>query len=493
MLAPAMLRSQTLALLAALVLAAPARPAWAQVASPSDVAPDTTVRRPTVATVRLDTVALAAFVRAQVRRSRLPGVALAVVQEGRVVYTLAVGGRTRAGAPLTPDTPVPIGSTSKSFTALAIVQLAEAGRLDLDAPATRYLPELRFGDRFDAPTVRQLLHHTSGFREGQGLATLPDPFTWAEAPFARLARACAPGTCYDYCNLNYTLLGLIIEAVSGQPYADYVAAHLAAPLGLTHTSATRAAALAPETAQGHRFWYLWTAPAGERGYATASVPAGFIVASARDLGALVAAQVDTAALRRLGVGAAALEAMRHPATGGEGYGMGWRSVRLADGSRQVQHTGLISTSGSAMAYAPERGYGVAVVVPANSLSGPSDIARGALAVLRGEHPVARRPGEVWWRAAALFGTLGGVYSTARAGVAWHQAGHPLTPRTDARALGKLAWDVAVPTALVVGLPIALDTPLHMMLHAQPDLGYALVGGAALGIATGLLRVLTPRR
>ncbi len=108
--------------------------------------------------------AVDACLAAQVRADRTPGLAVGIVQNGEVVHTAGFGFADRAGAPVTPQTPFVIGSISKGFTALAVLQLAEAGRLDLDAPVQTYLPWFTLADPQAAAriTLRHLLNQNSG-------------------------------------------------------------------------------------------------------------------------------------------------------------------------------------------------------------------------------------------------------------------------------------------------------------------------------------------
>jgi len=111
----------------------------------------------------LDVAAVDAFVAAQMRAQGVPGLGLAVVRAGQVVYAQGYG-RTGDGASVTPRTRFLVASLSKSFTGLAVLQLAQQGRLDLDAPVRRYLPGFTVADPEVAGriTVRQLLNHRSG-------------------------------------------------------------------------------------------------------------------------------------------------------------------------------------------------------------------------------------------------------------------------------------------------------------------------------------------
>ena len=137
---------------------------------------------------------------------------------------------------MTPQTPMFIGSQSKSFTALAVVQLAEEGKLDLNALVRIYIPWFRVADGAASGriTVNHLLHHTSGLSESGIRRVLPSDATTEEAVRSLSpARLTAPvGTKHQYFNVGYDVLTAIIETVSGQRYADYVQSHVFERLGM---------------------------------------------------------------------------------------------------------------------------------------------------------------------------------------------------------------------------------------------------------------------
>ncbi|MES1248035.1 MAG: serine hydrolase domain-containing protein, partial [Actinomycetota bacterium] len=160
---------------------------------------------------------------------RLPSIAAAVVRDGEVVWETAVGDGATAGAQYR------LGSITKTFTAAAIMQLRDAGKLDLE-------------DRLDvhvegaahAPTLRRLLSHTSGLqRETHDDAWLNQRFADVDELLSTLDRAervLPPGQRFHYSNLAFALLGVVVERVSGLPYRDYVEQRLLQPVGLTRTS-----------------------------------------------------------------------------------------------------------------------------------------------------------------------------------------------------------------------------------------------------------------
>src|SRR5581483_6067794 len=139
-----------------------------------------------------------------------------------------------------PQTPFFVGSITKSFTALAVMQLAQAGKVALDAPVQHYLSWFRVADPQASAqmTVRQLLNQTSGLSTSSGWTPLAD---LDQSPGAgeRQVRALATlqlthpiGSAFEYSNMNYNLLGLIVEAASGESYATYIQKHIFRPLDM---------------------------------------------------------------------------------------------------------------------------------------------------------------------------------------------------------------------------------------------------------------------
>ena len=171
-----------------------------------------------------------------------PGCSVGVIQEGRLIGSEGYGmANLDHGIPNGPSTVFRIASVSKQVTAGTIALLALRGDLDLDAPVRQYLPD--FPDYPDPPTVRHLVHHTSGIRDYVGLLQLAgnrdeDFFTDPEI-IAAINRQrelnFRPGDEYRYSNAGYFLLGRIVAAVSGQSLREFANAHFFAPLGMTHT------------------------------------------------------------------------------------------------------------------------------------------------------------------------------------------------------------------------------------------------------------------
>jgi CubicO group peptidase (beta-lactamase class C family) len=168
-----------------------------------------------------------------------PGCSAAVGEDGKVVWAEGFGlANVETGAPITPETVFDIASTSKQFTATAILLLAQEGKLDLDAPVRRYLPQL--ASWADRVTLRQMMHHESGIPEFIGLLearglSISTPTTQEDAIAALEAVQdlnFEPGTQFAYTNSNYILLSQVVEAVTGRTLTAYLRDTIFEPLGL---------------------------------------------------------------------------------------------------------------------------------------------------------------------------------------------------------------------------------------------------------------------
>src|ERR1700722_18190869 len=163
-----------------------------------------------------------------------PSASIAIVQDGRLAYVKAYGAaHLKPGVPSTPATRYAIDSISKQFTAVALLLLAEQGRLSLDDPIAKWFPELRAAA---AVTLRQLLTHTSGIRDfwPQDFLTpeMTRPTTtaaiideWVQRPLDF-----APGTDWQYSNTGYVLAGAVVEKVAGETLFEFLSHHVFAPL-----------------------------------------------------------------------------------------------------------------------------------------------------------------------------------------------------------------------------------------------------------------------
>jgi CubicO group peptidase (beta-lactamase class C family) len=202
---------------------------------------------------------LSAWIEAQMAYAGQPGLSIGIVHDQELVWAAGFGRASlERDRPATPESLYRIASITKLFTSTAVLQLRDAGRLQLDDPIARHLPWFTIGQAHaDAPviTIRHLLTHTAGLPREAGFPYWTDgDFPTVEKVRERLPhqRAALPTeTEWKYSNLGLTLAGEIVAAVSGRPYAEYVVQHVLEPLGMKRTFVVTPAADHPDLAIGY--------------------------------------------------------------------------------------------------------------------------------------------------------------------------------------------------------------------------------------------------
>lgn len=185
-----------------------------------------------------------------------PGAVVLVVKDGQVLFRKAYGeADTLTHTPLSPDMAMPIGSMTKQFTAVAVMLLAEGGKLSVSDPITRYLPN--YPTQGKAMTIEHLLTQTSGIPDYATTPDWPSSMGHEVSPtalidsFSRRPLDFEPGAKYEYSNSNYILLGAIIEKASGVPYAQFLEQQIFLPLGMNETGYPNARRGNTALAAGH--------------------------------------------------------------------------------------------------------------------------------------------------------------------------------------------------------------------------------------------------
>ena len=321
---------------------------------------------------------LRAFVEAEAARRRIPGVALGVRHDG--AEHAGGFGVTNADHPLAvdADTLFQVGSIAKTFTALAAVRLVEDGTLDLDRPVRAYLPELRLPDPGATETVtcRHLLTHTGGFTgdhfsdTGRG----DDALSRYVAELGDLEQLTPPGEVYSYCNSGFSVLGRVVEILTGETFEAALARLVLTPLGLASSYFFPEPVMLRRFVVGHRVLpdgsasvlSPWPIPRGAN-------PAGGLVSSVTDQLRYARFQLGDGAVGGERVvsaeGMAALHRPLVPSTGSPN-----RMVALAwnVGPHTVQHGGSTNGQAGILFLAPEHGFALSVLtnaIPGAELAG----------------------------------------------------------------------------------------------------------------------------
>jgi CubicO group peptidase (beta-lactamase class C family) len=306
------------------------------------------------------------YVQSEMQRQHIPGVALLVSRGGKIVQAEGFGlANVELQVPVKPETVFQSGSVGKQFTATAVMMLVEEGKVGLEDPLTKYFP--------DAPaawkevTVRELLSHTAGFGDYPG--TFNFRKDWTEPELLKLVEsiplAYPPGTKWEYSNLGYLTLGILIHRVTGEFYGDFLQERIFHPLDMQTTRIISEADIIPNRAAGYRLVkgelknQEWVAP---KVNTTAD---GSLYFSVLDLAKWDAALYTEKLLKR-----SSLDQMWTPAKlkNGQpnkaGYGFGWE-IAERHGHHVVSHTGSWQGFKTAIARYVDKNDQLTVVVLSN--------------------------------------------------------------------------------------------------------------------------------
>lgn len=205
---------------------------------------------------QVDTRAVDDYINSIMKSFKIPGLALSIVKNDRIVYLKSYGRSNVRGKPVNPQTPFYIASVYKSFIGLSISQLIEAGKIDIDAPVKTYLPWFTLADPEAARqiTIKNLLSHTSGLSTRSGviiLYTNPVSLEQLVRNQANTRISQPVGSKYQYSNINYFILALVIQTVSGMPYGQYIETHIFKPLDMRNSYTSQAKAKKNGLATGY--------------------------------------------------------------------------------------------------------------------------------------------------------------------------------------------------------------------------------------------------
>jgi len=343
-------------------------------------------------------------IRRGMRKAGIPGLSIALVDDQQLIWAEGYGHANRDDrVPATPETVYQIGSITKVVNALAVMQLVEQGRMDLDRPITEYLPEFSMRTRWPqaAPiTPRALLcHHAGlptyllkGFFSDQSLSELLHALRDEHLAFE-------PHTVFNYSNLGPNLLGLAVERITGLPYTEAVQRQLLAPLGMRHTGFAPDGHIGVHMACG----YVHDTPALPT--PVRDIPAGGLYSNVLDLarfmrGVLAGGVLDNT--RVLGENALRVtfepQYAGLPLDFGQRFGLGWMlsGLPIDGGGQQAWHNGGTKAFVSQLALLPEAKLGVVVLANADNAGdlvydSAEEALRLALEIRGGMAPVKKRP------------------------------------------------------------------------------------------------------
>ena len=311
------------------------------------------------------------YVQQQASAFHIPGTAIGIVNGSQPVLLQGFGNSTA-------DTSFFLNSMGKSFTALAIMQLVDQGKVNLDALVRMYIPWFKIGDGSESNsiTVLQVLDQTSGISTQAGLSALnftpATTYVQAIQGFETFPLTARPGTLFQYSNANYTIAGYIVQQVSGQSYTTYVQQHIFVPLAMTHTYAMSGTVREPGLTPGNLSWFGVISQPVTDTVAPPIVPEGEgFISNVSDMTHYLIAQMNGGVYNgtRI-VSAKAMQEMHAPLSPptvqGEvpfatSYGMGW-GVGTISGQPVIAHGGQSHDYDAEMAILPEQQIAVVVLM-----------------------------------------------------------------------------------------------------------------------------------
>ncbi len=447
-----------------------------------------------------DILAIERYVARHMARSRIPGVAIAIVSKDSVIYSRGFG-TDGFGKNVTEHTGFVLGSMSKSITALAVMQLVERGDVALDAPVQNYLPWFRVAEaNADANpasriTVRQLLLHTSGIPGNAPRATgASRTLTDQVRALADVTLHNAPGSTHEYASPNYVVLGAVLEAVTGRSFAEYVQQSIFTPLGMRDSRTEPRPALRDGTVPGadgmsSGHIYVFGFPVARTlPHENDRLPTASLISSAADMGVFLLAQMRGADGRDSGgvLSAAGFTQMHRGGAAAEGfsYAFGWRDGQLAN-TRAVHHGGIVPNFRGKLVMLPDVGVGVVVLTNVSSavpwpIAPTSHVMADEIAASLVGVPLPDPSGWHRW--------LFGASALAMALLVVHQLRVLVSARRKARTAFSNVTDVVFAATVLFVIPRFAGISWREFLTTTPDVAWWLLIVACVSLGTVAVQV-----
>lgn len=309
------------------------------------------------------------FIEEQMDKGMLPGMSVVIVQGDKTIYQKGFGySDLELKQPVTSNTLFEIGSNSKAFTGLGILKLQNDGLINMNAPITNYIPWLTMNYEGKATqiTVEEFLHQTSGipFSTIDKIPILEDENAIEETvkTLVGIELDSKPGDKFQYATINYDVLGLLIEKVTGVTYEDYIKENVLNPMGLTNTYLYKNQAVNEHIAQGYKIGFLkprlYDAPSYK-----GNKPAGYVISCGEDMAKWLKIQMNTFNDSKFNKD---LIEQSHepnrrvnPLGDGSSYAAGWFVYQKGGG--EISHDGSNPNYSSFMVFRPEERIGIAVL------------------------------------------------------------------------------------------------------------------------------------
>ena len=449
-----------------------------------------------------------AYIRAKMEELDIPGAALVIVQGDQIVHLIGFGVADGSGRPVTPQTPFFTGSSGKSITALAIMQLVEAGKIKLDAPVHTYLPWFQVADveASEIITVRQLLNMTSGIpisigQEQLAITDLSDSAIENNVrALAEVELIAPPGEQFEYSNANYVTLGMIIQAVTGQSYETYIKENVYQPLDMQNSFTSKTEAQQAGLAVGYQKWFGMPVASPNLPFSRGSLPAGQLILSAEDFGHYLIAQLNEGNYRGVSVlSPEGIADLHRPSVqmpnSTDFYALGWEAQHFQD-VKVIRHNGQVPGYTTDMFLVPRENIAVAIMINTfNPMLGirESSIPGNVLRILLDQPTIPRTEFVYMGIIYALVMLIPllqliAILVTLRRVRFWRKSAQLPTWMQVARHIVlPLIWNAVIAYILLVTLPDSFGANIPTMILFQPDVGWVAVVSGVFAVVWGALR------
>ena len=352
------------------------------------------------------------YIRDQMTQKNIVGLSVAVVQNNEVTYLKGFGAASlKRHTQVTPQTIFDLASCSKSFTAMATLLLWNDGLIDLDQTVKHYIPEFQLADEKVSAeiTVHELLNQTSGlpgnlseplaYQKGSNTNN-SDPMKLLVAALQHLHTDRPPGSSFEYTNLNYCLLGALVERVSGESFDDFVQERIFTPLGMHNSTLNPDVAANLDRADGHQMMLGKIITRNIPIYPSAQ-PAGWIMSSAEDMAKWLQVNMNDGLLNgQQVIPSRVIEEMHTPGVdlidngANMSYAMGWFVGQTNTGEPVIWHSGDTPNFLSEMIILPDRNLGVVMLVNSQTSMNAHSVALGITSLFMGSE--LKLPASPWW-------------------------------------------------------------------------------------------------
>ncbi|MGC6402015.1 MAG: serine hydrolase domain-containing protein, partial [Flavobacteriaceae bacterium] len=336
------------------------------------------------------------FLKIEFSKFNIPSLEVLVVNKDSILYSKSIGKSS-------PSSTYYIGSVSKSLTAYAILRLIEQNKISFDTKIVDIIPEIQFQNSGEIITIWHLLTQTSGIKKKSGFRYLPSLKELKSKRFKISNQSIEPLK-HEYSNLNYALLGLIIERITNLSFKDYMYSNVFEPLKMNDSKIGSRDDLSTQLINHYQYFGPFPVRSKQIEFDQSSIPAGFICSSSEDLGKYIQLNLSKGKFHNIAlIDSSLIQTMHTVWNKGEyGYAMGWKQGKY-NHFKFYQHLGTTANSYSGIFFIPEKELGFVLLSNSNSFDFTESIAEGILNILTdGEQKEVSRF-ELFFRIGVLFG------------------------------------------------------------------------------------------